>query len=369
MSTRDDSAPPSNCRTQPATTRHELELAKTAARAAGEILRGYYRDGGYKLTRKAAIIRSRPPISPPIAKLRKCCGAASRPMDGCPRKPLTIDARLQCQRAWIVDPLDGTKEFIKGVPEFVVAIALTDHGVPVMGVSYNPIKDEMFSGIVGCGLLLQRRTRPRHCTASLEQATILASRSETSRGEWKPYESKVIVRSVGSVAYKLALVAAGQADATFTRSPKSEWDIAAGVALIIAAGGNVTDINGDEVRFNKPSVKFRAWSAQTAICMRNSKACCRTATPNSSEIAHERPRPSPAATDPFAALARPPNCSPSPSRQTPWSAEPHRPPTDSQRRRGIRSMRSRAARPKSSTMPSAEPRRLRPGTASTTGTE
>ncbi|MGA2408857.1 MAG: inositol monophosphatase family protein, partial [Candidatus Binataceae bacterium] len=73
--------------------------------------------------------------------------------------------------------------------------------------------------------------------------------------EWKAYEGKVIVRAVGSVAYKLALVAAGQADATFTLTPKSEWDVAAGVAMIIAAGGQVTDIGGNEMRFNKPSVK------------------------------------------------------------------------------------------------------------------
>ena len=111
----------------------------------------------------------------------------------------------------------------------------------------------MASSVIGC--YFNGEPARVTATASLEQATILASRSETSRGEWKPYESKVIIRSVGSVAYKLALVAAGQADATFTRSPKSEWDIAAGTALIIAAGGQVSDIDGNELRFNKPSVK------------------------------------------------------------------------------------------------------------------
>ena len=124
-----------------------------------------------------------------------------------------------------------------------------------MGVSYNPIKDEMFCGVVGAGCFFNGQPACVTSTASLEHATILASRSETSRGEWKAYEGQVIVRAVGSVAYKLALVAAGLADATFTRSPKSEWDIAAGTALIIAAGGQVTDIGGNELKFNKPSVK------------------------------------------------------------------------------------------------------------------
>jgi myo-inositol-1(or 4)-monophosphatase len=233
----------------------ELELAKTAARAAGEILHGYYRDRGYTIDQKG---KDNPVTTADLAADRKL---KEMLRDGFPAygwlSEETADngARLQCRRAWIVDPLDGTKEFIKGVPEFVVAIALTDNGVPVMGVSYNPIKDEMFSGIVGVGCRFNDQPAHVTATASLEQATILASRSETSRGEWKPYEGKVIVKAVGSVAYKLALVAVGQADATFTRSPKSEWDIAAGTALILAGGGKVTDSDGNELRFNKPSVK------------------------------------------------------------------------------------------------------------------
>jgi myo-inositol-1(or 4)-monophosphatase len=254
MSTYNEPAPLHNAAAAADYT-HELELAKTAAHAAGEILRGYYRDRGYTIDQKG---KDNPVTTADFAADRKL---KEMLRDGFPAygwlSEETADdgARLQCRRAWIVDPLDGTKEFIKGVPEFVVAIALTDNGVPVMGVSYNPIKDQMFSGIVGAGCHFN--DQPAHVTetASLERATILASRSETSRGEWKPYEGKVIVQAVGSVAYKLALVAVGHADATFTRSPKSEWDIAAGTALIIAGGGKVSDSGGNELQFNKPSVK------------------------------------------------------------------------------------------------------------------
>jgi len=158
-------------------------------------------------------------------------------------------------RFWAVDPLDGTKEFIKGIPEFVVAIALAERGVPVMGVSYNPIKDELFCGVRGAGCHLNDKIVTVSDAHTLEHSTILASRSETARGEWKAYEGRVTVRPIGSVAYKLALVAAGQADATFTLTPKSEWDIASGVALIIAAGGRVTDLYGEPIRFNRRDVK------------------------------------------------------------------------------------------------------------------
>jgi myo-inositol-1(or 4)-monophosphatase len=233
----------------------ELQLARAAALAAGEILRGYYRDRGFKIDQKG---KDNPVTTADFAadrKLREMLQGGFPDYGWLSEETADDGARLRCARVWIVDPLDGTKEFIKGVPEFVVAIALAVEGVPVMGVSYNPIKDEMFDGIVGAGCRF--KDQPAHVTATdaLERATILASRSETSRGEWKAYEGKVTVRPVGSVAYKLALVAAGQADATFTGSPKSEWDIAAGVALIKAAGGEVTDIHGHQMLFNKASVK------------------------------------------------------------------------------------------------------------------
>jgi myo-inositol-1(or 4)-monophosphatase len=88
----------------------------------------------------------------------------------------------------------------------------------------------------------------------LRRATVLASRSETARGEWDVFHGRIKVSPTGSVAYKLALVAAGKADATFSQSPKSEWDIASGAALIAEAGGRMTDIRGRELRFNRPRV-------------------------------------------------------------------------------------------------------------------
>ena len=189
------------------------------------------------------------------------------------------DERLACERVWS-SIRSMAQEFIKGIPEFVVAIALAERGVPMMGVSYNPIKDELFSGIRGAGCFLDGKPVTVSTVSALEHSTILASRSETARGEWKAYEGRVKVRAIGSVAYKLALVAAGQADATFTLTPKSEWDIASGVALIVAAGGRVTDLNGDEMHFNRRDVKTRDSSRRTAICIPKSSGCSRSATPN-----------------------------------------------------------------------------------------
>ena len=97
------------------------------------------------------------------------------------------DDRLKCRRVWIVDPLDGTKEFINGIPEFAVAIALIEDGVPILGVTYNPIKREMYWSARGVGCHLNTRRVRVTRTRTLKRATVLASRSETARGEWQVF--------------------------------------------------------------------------------------------------------------------------------------------------------------------------------------
>jgi len=126
----------------------------------------------------------------------------------------------------------------------------------VLGVTYNPIKREMYWAARGAGCHLNTRRVRVTRTRTLKRATVLASRSETARGEWQVFRGMLKVSPTGSVAYKLAMVAAGKADATFTRSPKSEWDIASGAALVIEAGGTITDIKGREIRFNQRIVKL-----------------------------------------------------------------------------------------------------------------
>ena len=229
----------------------ELALAKKAARAAGEILRGYWRRGGYEIGSKG---HDNPVTAADLEADRAIKNLLRDPFPGygwLSEETADNDDRLKCRRVWIVDPLDGTKEFIKGIPEFAVAIALVEDGVPVLGVTYNPIKREMYWAARGVGCHLNTRRVRVTRTRTLKRATVLASRSETARGEWQVFRGMMKVSPTGSVAYKLAMVAAGKADATFTRSPKSEWDIASGAALVIEAGGTITDIKGREIRFNQ----------------------------------------------------------------------------------------------------------------------
>jgi myo-inositol-1(or 4)-monophosphatase len=243
----------------------ELALAKKAARAAGEILRGYWKREGLKVGSKGH--------DNPVTQADLEADGAIKTLlrDPFPsygwlsEETVDNDDRLKCRRVWIVDPLDGTKEFINGIPEFAVAIALIEDAVPVLGVTYNPIKREMYWSArgVGCHLNTSRARVTRLRT--LARATVLASRSETARGEWQVFDRTMKVKPTGSVAYKLAMVAAGKADATFTRSPKSEWDIASGAALVVEAGGVITDIRGREIRFNQRNVKLEGLIADNRI--------------------------------------------------------------------------------------------------------
>lgn len=163
--------------------------------------------------------------------------------------------RLACERVWVVDPIDGTREFIKGIPEWCISIGLVEGGTPVAGGILNPATDEMVLGAVGEGVSFNGApasvTEPD--VEGGARVTLLASRSEIRRGEWDRFDDdRFDVKPCGSVAYKLGLVAAGVADGTWTLVGKSEWDVAGGAALVRAGGGVVTLRDGSLPVFNQP---------------------------------------------------------------------------------------------------------------------
>ena len=163
-------------------------------------------------------------------------------------------SRLEKKRVWIVDPLDGTREFVAGIPEFCVSVGLVEGGIPVAGGICNPATHEIFLGSLASGVTYNGMPARASQRTSLEGALVLASRSESKRGDWERFQKNTLnIRPLGSVAYKLALVAAGLADATFTLTPKHEWDIAAGAALVASAGGFVSTLQNSAVRCNNKS--------------------------------------------------------------------------------------------------------------------
>jgi myo-inositol-1(or 4)-monophosphatase len=166
----------------------------------------------------------------------------------------TVDelSRLDKNRVWVVDPLDGTREFVQGIPEFCVSIAYVENGRPVAGGICNPATKETIIGAIDCGVLYNGKPAKPSQRTTLKGSLILASRSEVKRGEWQQFQSgEYQIRPMGSVAYKLGLVSAGLADVTFTLTPKNEWDVAAGAALVASAGGFVSTLENTPLQCNR----------------------------------------------------------------------------------------------------------------------
>lgn len=158
--------------------------------------------------------------------------------------------RLANDKVWIIDPIDGTKEFVEQIPDYSISVALVEKGISKVGLILNPMKNELFTAVKGEGAFLNGE--PIHVKTEMDNKLIfLASRSEIKRGEWDIFEDVAEVLPTGSIAYKLALIAAGEADATFSLGPKNEWDIASGCLLIEEAGGIASDTYGQSFIFNQ----------------------------------------------------------------------------------------------------------------------
>ncbi|MBN1806095.1 MAG: 3'(2'),5'-bisphosphate nucleotidase CysQ [Sedimentisphaerales bacterium] len=176
-------------------------------------------------------------------------------------------SRLEKKLVWIVDPIDGTKEFVGGIPEYAVSVALVEEGLPILAAVYNPATKELFTAASGQGAWLNDEIiNSEHELAA--KPLILASRSEIKRGEFKPFELFAQIKPCGSIAYKLALVAAGMADTTFSLGPKNEWDIAAGVLLVRESGGNATNRIGTPFIFNQRATLVNGIVATTKHAFR-----------------------------------------------------------------------------------------------------
>jgi myo-inositol-1(or 4)-monophosphatase len=230
----------------------ELDLAIGAAREAGRIVRSLYGTGLHAVEKGD---RGDSPLTAADTRANEVLRRAIRgtfPDDGWLSEESRDTAdRLSKRRVWIVDPLDGTKEFVRTIPELAVCVALVEDGVPVVGVTYNPIREEMFAAARGVGASCNGAPIRVSEVAELTRAVLLASRSESERGEWEHFRGRFRIDVCGSVAYKLARIAAGQGDATFSLTPKNEWDVCSSACIVECAGGRITDLGGWPLRYNR----------------------------------------------------------------------------------------------------------------------
>ena len=238
-----------------------LELAIRAAQLAGADIMQIYTDpaADFGIERKAdnsPLTRADKAAHERIVSLLADTGIPILSEEGA---HTPYEERRHWRRLWIVDPLDGTKEFIKRNDEFTVNIALVEDGKPVMGVIYVPAKDELYYGAVATndGQAAVLHTSHEGAAPEPRPFTVVASRSHLSAdteayiNELRQRHPDLELVSSGS-SLKICLVAEGLADVYPRHAPTMEWDTAAGHAIALAAGCRMVDaISGEELRYNK----------------------------------------------------------------------------------------------------------------------
>lgn len=154
---------------------------------------------------------------------------------------------------WIIDPIDGTANFLHGIPHFAISIGLEKDGEIICGIIYDPIKDEMFVAEKGNGSYLNNqrirvsaRTKLKDCIIFTGGPKQESKNRELALKEYNNFSSKVLIpiRKLGSASLDMAYVAAGRCDGFWQRN-LNYWDVAAGIILVKESGGFVTDFNGD----------------------------------------------------------------------------------------------------------------------------
>ena len=179
--------------------------------------------------------------------------SAARPDYGwLSEESVDTDARLFKTHVWIVDPIDGTEAFLRGIAQYTISIGLSVEGRAALGAVYNPMTDELFLGGEGAPATLNGRPVRVTERTELAGAHFIGQKRTFADNRWEEHWPKLELSWRHSIAYRLALIGAGYFDATILLGYKNEWDIAAGAAIVQAAGGAVTQTGGDPIVFNSP---------------------------------------------------------------------------------------------------------------------
>jgi len=228
----------------------DLELAERAARAAGDVLMSYYGRPPEGLASKSSETDLVSDADREAERAVRNLLGAERPDDGLLAEEGS-HAPGSSGRRWLVDPLDGTVNFLYGFPAWAVSVALEDAGGVAVGVVYSPVHAETFSAVRGEGARLNGRPLRVREPRPLESAMVAtgfsyeaARRAEQAEVIRRLLPSARDIRRAGAAALDLAWLAAGRVDAFYERGLQ-DWDSAAGNLLVREAGGAVADLDGD----------------------------------------------------------------------------------------------------------------------------
>ena len=165
--------------------------------------------------------------------------------------------RLEADRVFIVDPIDGTRAFVAGQRTFAHSLAIAENGRVTAGVVYLPLRDKLYAAEAGCGATFNGQPVQVTMPEKMDGATVLAARPNFEPKHWYGGTPPIKRHFRSSLAYRLSLVGEGRFDAMLTLRDSWEWDIAAGAFIAQEAGATVTDRRSEPLRFNSAVAKTR----------------------------------------------------------------------------------------------------------------
>lgn len=165
--------------------------------------------------------------------------------------------RLSRRRVWVVDPIDGTRDFLRGRSGWAVSIALVEDGQPVLAALAAPARKQLFVAEAGKGATLNGAAIRVSKCSSVEECRIPADLSTIRASYWPEQWPSQAVEKPNGLALRIAKIASDEADAFFEGRPMGEWDIAAAALILKEAGGMITDREGAALRFNQPVPKLK----------------------------------------------------------------------------------------------------------------
>lgn len=229
----------------------DLSLLIEAARQAGRIAERFWRRDPQVWSKgdNSPVSEADLAVNDMLAEVLR----AARPDYGWLSEETPDDpARLDHDRVFIVDPIDGTRAFVAGEKTFAHALAVAEHGHIIAGVVFLPLRDEMYAATQGGGARLNETPLAVSPRAELEGAQVLANKWGLDARHWPGGVPDVTRHHRAALAHRLALVAEGRFDASLSFGNVWEWDSAAGSLLIAEAGGTATDRHGKPLVFNRP---------------------------------------------------------------------------------------------------------------------
>ena len=231
----------------------DLVLIEHAVRQAGDIARHYY-GGEYRRWSKN---RGEPVTEADLAidRFLREELLAARPFYGWLSEEGGDKERPDARRSFIVDPIDGTTAFLKAKPHFSISVAVVEEGRPMAGVVYNPITEECFAAARAQGSRLNGDAIHVSDCSSMEGCRILGPKDMFAHPAWSTPPNQpwpdMQIETRNSIAYRMALVAAGMFDAALVLSAKHDWDMAAGDLIVREAGGRVSSHDGSALHFGE----------------------------------------------------------------------------------------------------------------------